>query len=104
MDYWEKLIGDPKKDREAIEAVSPAKMAANYKAPVLLIHGADDLVVPVKQSELMENALKKAGKDVTYLRLKGDDHSLSNSDNRRAALEAMSSFVAKHIGAGRQTQ
>jgi len=98
MDYWEKLIGDPQRDRAAIEAVSPANMASNYKAPVLLIHGAEDLVVPVKQSELMENALKKAGKDVTYLRMKGDDHSLSNSDNRRAALEAMSSFVAKHIG------
>ena len=46
----------------------------------------------------MESALKKAGKDVTYLRMKGDDHSLSNSDNRRTALEAMSKFIAKHIG------
>lgn len=98
--YWTKVIGDPTKDADRIDAVSPVNLAASFKAPVLLIHGTDDLVVPARQSELMESALKKAGKNVTYMKLPGDDHYLSNSDNRRAALEAMSAFVAKHIGGG----
>ncbi len=101
MDHWEKLIGDPKRDRAAIEAVSPANMAASFKALVLLIHGAEDLVVPVKQSDLMEEALRKAGKKVIYLRLQGDDHGLTNPENRTAALRAMGAFVAEHIGPGR---
>ncbi len=99
--YWKKVIGDPSKDAERIDEVSPINLVANFKAPVLLIHGTDDLVVPSKQSDQMESALKKAGKDVAYMKLQGDDHHLSNSSNRRAALEAMSAFVAKHIGGGR---
>jgi dipeptidyl aminopeptidase/acylaminoacyl peptidase len=47
----------------------------------------------------MEAALKRAGKQVTYLKLKGDDHNLSNPAKRIAALEAVRDFVAKHIGA-----
>jgi dipeptidyl aminopeptidase/acylaminoacyl peptidase len=99
--YWVDVIGDPAKDADRIEAVSPANLADKFQAPVLLIHGTDDLIVPARQSELMESALKKAGKNVTYMKLKGDDHYLSKSENRRDALQAMSSFVAKHIG-GRQ--
>lgn len=102
--YWTKLIGDVDKERPAIEAISPVNMAASFKAPVLLIHGTDDLVVLNKQSDRMEAALKKAGKDVTYLKLRGDDHNLSNSNNRRDALEAMGAFVTKHIGPGRAPQ
>ena len=52
------MIGDPDKDAAAIEAVSPYRLAANFKAPVLLIHGTDDLVVPDRQSELMDEALQ----------------------------------------------
>src|SRR6185503_15969183 len=98
MEYWKKLIGDPDKDRAEIEKVSPVNLAASYKAPVLLIHGADDLTVPVKQSELMEAALKKAGNTVSYLRLKGADHGLTKPENRKAALEAMGKFINANIG------
>ena len=40
------LIGDPDKDGAAIDAVSPARLADRFKAPVLLIHGNDDTTVP----------------------------------------------------------
>lgn len=99
--YWTRHIGDLDTDLAAINAVSPVNHAASFKAPVLLIHGTDDTVVLSKQSDLMEAALKAAGKNVTYIRLKGDDHNLSRGENRRAALEAMGKFVAQHIGAGR---
>jgi dipeptidyl aminopeptidase/acylaminoacyl peptidase len=96
--YWTDLIGDINADKDAMGAVSPVNLASSFKAPVLLIHGTDDLTVPIKQSDEMEAALKKAGKDVTYLKLKGEDHHLSSSVTRRAALEAMSAFVNAHIG------
>ena len=96
--YWTSVIGDPDKDSAAIEAVSPYRLAAKFKAPVLLIHGTDDLVVPDKQSELMEQALKAAGKPVTYLRIGRDDHSLVNGDSRNKALTEIAAFLNKHIG------
>lgn len=96
--YWEALIGDPDKDRDAIDAVSPALHADKFKAPVLLIHGASDLIVPIRQSEMMNDALKNAGKPVQYIRIEGDDHSLVEDASRRQALTALGEFLAKHIG------
>ena len=96
--YWELLIGDPKKDKEAIQAVSPSTLAANFKAPVLLIHGSDDKVVPIRQSELMHDALKNAKKTVRYIRIPGDDHNLVDNNSRRQMLTALRDFIAENIG------
>jgi len=43
---------------------SPIGMAGDFKAPVLLVHGANDTLVPPSQSEAMFRALKAAGKGV----------------------------------------
>jgi dipeptidyl aminopeptidase/acylaminoacyl peptidase len=96
--YWESLIGDPDKDGAAIDAVSPALNAGKFKAPVLLIHGAADTVVPVRQSDMMNDALKNAQKTVQYIRINGDDHSLVDNDSRRTVLTALGEFLTKHIG------
>lgn len=97
--YWTDLIGDPSDDKDAIEAVSPYRLAENFKAPVLLIHGDEDTVVPARQSRRMEDALDDAGKDVTYLEIDGDDHSLVSNESRIQALEALRDFLALHLGA-----
>jgi acetyl esterase/lipase len=97
--YWTKLIGDRSKDRARIDAVSPVNAAANFKAPVLLIHGSDDDIVPYSQSTKMEAALKEAGKSVRLVKLKGEDHFLSSSEMRLLALKELDAFVAASIGA-----
>jgi dipeptidyl aminopeptidase/acylaminoacyl peptidase len=95
--YWRELIGDPEKDRDAIEAVSPARLAGAFKAPVLLLHGLDDTVVPTGQSNRMESALKSAGKPVTYVKIRGDDHWFATNESRRTLLTSMGEFLAKHL-------
>jgi dipeptidyl aminopeptidase/acylaminoacyl peptidase len=52
-------------------------------APVLLIHGKDDTVVPYEQSDVMADALKHAGKTVELVTLKHEDHWLSRSATRQ---------------------
>lgn len=96
--YWEQLIGDPDKDGEAIDAVSPALNAEKFKAPVLLIHGSADTVVPIRQSEVMHDALRNSGKSVEYIRIQGDDHSLVDNDSRRQVLTKLTEFLKTHIG------
>jgi dipeptidyl aminopeptidase/acylaminoacyl peptidase len=95
--YWRELIGDPEKDRDAIEAVSPARLAGAFKAPVLLLHGLDDTVVPTGQSNRMESALKSAGKPVTYVKIRGDDHWFATNESRRTLLTSMGEFLAKYL-------
>ncbi len=97
--YWRGQIGDPDKDREAIDAVSPKRHAADYKAPVLLLHGVDDTMVPSAQSSQMEDALQAKGKTVRYIKLKGDDHYFNSDESRRTLLTEMAAFIAQNIGA-----
>lgn len=96
--YWEQLIGDPDKDRDAIDAVSPALHADKFKAPVLLIHGTADTVVLARQSDVMNDALRNAGKSVQYIRIDGDDHSLVEDASRGQVLTTLGDFLRVHIG------
>ena len=99
IDYWQENVGHLDDEREKLNSISPARSADRFQAPVLLIHGKDDTVVPIKQSEIMKRALEKAGKDVTLVELKGEDHWLSDGDTRIETLRAMAGFVDQHIGA-----
>ena len=93
--YWRTDVGsayDPK-----IVATSPSRAAAQITAPVLLIHSADDTIVPEDQSEVMLRALHVGGKSVTLIKLPGDDHWLSRSESRVRVLKDMESFLQAHL-------
>lgn len=88
----EESLGSP----STFAAVSPRKHARDADAPVLLIHGKDDTVVPLKQSTAMADALKDAGKPYELVVMPGEDHWLSRSASRLQMLEASVAFVQKH--------
>ncbi len=79
-----------------LRAVSPVNFAERADAPVLLIHGKDDVVVLYRQSQKMADALKRAGKPVEFVTLPGEDHWLSRSETRLAMLKAAMAFMEKH--------
>lgn len=76
--------------------VSPRRFAERADAPILLIHGRDDTVVPFHQSSAMESALRSAGKPVELVALRQEDHWLSRAATRKQMLEAAMAFVQKH--------
>jgi pimeloyl-ACP methyl ester carboxylesterase len=71
-------------------------MTAQLDAPILLIHGKDDIVVPFEQSAKMADALKDAGKPHRLVVLREEDHWLSRAPTRRQMLEEAVAFVAQH--------
>jgi len=72
---------------------SPAMHAETVSGPVLLIHGDNDAVVSIEQSEIMASALKKAGKPYEFVKLKSEDHWLSKADTRLQMLQAVVKFL-----------
>lgn len=98
VDYWEERMADGDASTQKLNAISPARYASAFKAPVLLIHGEDDTVVPMRQSVRMRNALNQENRLVKLIRLQGEDHWLSESSTRLATLQAVSEFVDNHIG------
>ena len=95
--YAARAIGDPKTAGARLKAASPVTYADGYRPPVLLIHGKDDASVPVAQSRLMEQALKKAGKDVTLKVYDGEGHTDWSPADEESALTSIADFVAAHI-------
>jgi acetyl esterase/lipase len=63
-------------------AASPVNHVSADSAPFLLFHGDADLSVPLRQSELMEAALKKAGVPARLVRIAGGDHALAKAGAR----------------------
>ena len=91
--YWKKLLDVTDDKDPKLREISPAFQAANVSVPVLLIHGADDTVVRIAQSTRMAEALKKAGKPVEMITLKGEDHWLSNGETRLQMLTESARFL-----------
>ncbi len=79
-----------------LKDVSPRRFADRADAPVLLIHGKDDIVVPYSQSYAMADALKDAGKPYELVTLEGEDHWLSREETRLQMLHAAMAFMEKH--------
>lgn len=78
------------------DAVSPVKEAAKADAPIMLIHGVDDTVVPYSHSTKMADKLEDAGKPYELVTLDGEDHWLSLSKTRQQMLENAVRWVEKH--------
>jgi dipeptidyl aminopeptidase/acylaminoacyl peptidase len=92
---WQLFLG-VKTDWGPLRDISPVSLAARADAPILLIHGSDDTVVPISQSDAMERALKAAGKPVERVTFPGADHGLLREDTRVAMLKASLAFVQKY--------
>lgn len=93
--YWRRFMGIEGRDESGLDAFSPAVQVTKIKAPVLLIHGKDDLVVPFEQSQLMADALTAAGKPVELVTLAAEDHWLSRGATRTQMLQATVTFLEK---------
>jgi len=95
--FWRKIIGDRDDDKEALIEQSPAQNAEKIKAEIVLVHGTDDMTVPVQQSKVMAKALKKVGQSDEIIMLENDDHNLSLPISRKKLLEASDALFEKHL-------
>lgn len=93
--YLEKMLG---KDWEnQMDARSPTFHVDKIKAKLLLVHGTEDVRVPIENSYVLEKKLKEAG--IKYETIyKKDGHGFQKIDNRLALYEKLLSFLDKHIG------
>ncbi|HEY5106000.1 MAG TPA: alpha/beta fold hydrolase [Caulobacteraceae bacterium] len=96
--YWSQAMGLKSAGDPAGADYSPAKLADRADAPIMLIHGKDDTVVPFSQSEEMAKALRAAGKTVDLVVLPTSDHWIGNGSqaNRTAMLTASVDWLEKY--------
>ena len=96
MEY--EMIGDPVKDKELLEEVSPVFHAENIRIPLFVAQGANDPRVNKAESDQIVEAVKEAGKDVVYMVKDNEGHGFHNEENRFDFYRTMEEFFRKHLG------
>ncbi len=94
--YWKRFMGADGASDPILAEISPITHVDKVTIPLLLIHGKDDTVVPLEQSQIMAEAMRKAGKPVELLVMTGEDHWLSRGETRQQMLKATMAFIEKH--------
>jgi dipeptidyl aminopeptidase/acylaminoacyl peptidase len=97
LEMMHEMVGDPVKDKDRMEATSPAFLADRIKAPLLIAQGAKDPRVNKAESDQMVEALRKRGIEVEYLVKDNEGHGFHNEENRFAFYGAMEQFLDKHL-------
>lgn len=96
--YWEEqMLGDAKPTKALLREISPVDHADAFQAPVMLIHGKDDVIVRQSQSDKMAKALRKLDKPVIYHKFKGESHGLTQVGTRIEMMEYVLPFLAEHL-------
>jgi len=75
------LGGSPEKVPELAGLASPITFVKEGDPPFLIMHGDQDEIVPLAQSQELYEALKKAKVDVQLIKVKGGAHNFASSDN-----------------------
>lgn len=89
-------LSDPA-NAEAGRAGDPITYADAGDPPVLLIHGTEDQVVPIQQSERLHDELVGAGVDATLLRVEGVGHSFGKMSSTPEGMARVRAFFDKHL-------
>jgi acetyl esterase/lipase len=89
-----KLIGGPvQENKEACKRANPITYISKDDPPFLICHGDKDNLVPHNQSVLLNEALKKAGVEVTFHTVEGGGHGFQDPEADRMVFE----FFNRHL-------
>ncbi|MDH3991957.1 MAG: S9 family peptidase [Gammaproteobacteria bacterium] len=74
--------GDPVKDKELLEQLSPIHKVDRVIAPTIVLHGANDTNVPVVEAEQVVENLQERGVPVKYVLFPDEGHGWGKVENR----------------------
>ena len=96
--YEHTLIGPWPEAEDLYRERSPINHVEMLSTPMLVLQGAEDVIVPPAQAELMVGALRAKGLPYAYLLFEGEQHGFRKADTIRRAAEAELSFYAQILG------
>jgi dipeptidyl aminopeptidase/acylaminoacyl peptidase len=89
--------GSLENDRDFLTEISPINKVDQIRAPLLVIHGANDPRVPIGETEQMVQALRDLGRTVEFLRLEDEGHQIAKLKNKLVAYPMAVDFLRRHL-------
>ncbi|MEO0438379.1 MAG: prolyl oligopeptidase family serine peptidase [Pseudomonadota bacterium] len=96
--YLDQLIGPYPEDKPLYVERSPIHHLDGFNAPLILLQGLDDPVVPPNQSEMIFEALRSRGVATAYVPFEGESHGFRKAKNQIAARYAELYFYSRVLG------
>ena len=90
--------GSLARDGAVLDRISPIHRVDRIRAPLFVIHGANDPRVPVTEAEQIVAALRARNQRVEYLRFENEGHGIFRRENRVAAYGALARFFDDVLG------
>jgi dipeptidyl aminopeptidase/acylaminoacyl peptidase len=95
--YLHTLVGPLPEAADAYRDRSPVNRAGSITAPLLILQGRDDAVVPPAQSEAIAERLRALGRTVELHLYDGEGHGWGRPETVVDELERTSSFLRRHV-------
>ncbi len=96
--YLDSLIGPWPADKAVYEQRSPINHLDGFSAPMIVLQGDSDAIVPPNQSEMIVAALQERSVPVCYICFEGEQHGFRKAESVIAALEAELAFFGEILG------
>ncbi len=93
----ESEYGSLERDLELLERISPINYLDRLRAPLFIVHGANDPRVPLSEAKQMRDALHKKGVPVEFLVYHAEGHGLAKLENRLEAYPKIADFLERHL-------
>jgi len=96
--YLDSLVGPWPEAKAIYDERSPVNHVEKFSAPMIVLQGDEDAIVPPNQSEMIVAALEQQGIPVSYLLFEGEQHGFRKAENVITALEAELVFFGEMLG------
>lgn len=96
--FWEQYMGDILYDADAANAISVVRRADELTMPTLVLHGAEDGVVPIEESLALSRAIGRGSDHFTFVTLEGESHFLVRQSSRQILLDRSIELMNQTIG------
>jgi dipeptidyl aminopeptidase/acylaminoacyl peptidase len=96
--YLDSLVGRYPEDRQIYFERSPINHLDQLSAPILLLHGIEDMVVLPQQAEMLADAARRRELPVALIMFEGEGHGFRRAATIKAATEAQIYFLGRIFG------
>jgi dipeptidyl aminopeptidase/acylaminoacyl peptidase len=100
---WEAELGLPWENTEGWMRISPFFQVDKVTTPTLILCGADDVNVPLLNSEQLYQALRRLGRDTELVIYPGQNHGITKPTYQKDRLERYVAWYDKYLKRGTAT-
>ncbi|HLG51291.1 MAG TPA: S9 family peptidase [Chloroflexota bacterium] len=89
--------GSLEEHRHLLERISPIGRIHRITAPLFIVHGENDIRVPITEAEQVVSALRRRGVPVDFVRLSDEGHGIVRLKNKLAVYPAIAEFLDRYV-------